>query len=125
MRVHVDDLPRIESTSTSSTASRPAISECFFFHLSKPARAARLSGEFATTMSGIFTRGFFAADFARDGATREASPFTLRKCGGQGASPRPAASSFSASFKQLLERAGSGVYVGVRIADLSRSAPAS
>ena len=38
-------------------------------------------------------RGFFARTCARDGATRGASPSILRKCGGHGASPRPAASS--------------------------------
>src|SRR5262249_17434478 len=76
---------------------KPAIWACLVFHLSKPASAAPLSEEFATTRSGIFARGFFTAVLARDGATRGASPSILRKCGGQGASPRPAASSFSAS----------------------------
>src|SRR3984957_3671758 len=98
MRVHVDDLPRIESTSTSSTASKLAISACLAFHRSRPASAAALSGEFATVISGIFTRDrfvvvFLAADFAREGITRAASPSILRKCGGQGASAIPAASS--------------------------------
>src|SRR5437899_5606871 len=97
MRVQVDDLPRIESTNTSSAASRAATSAYFAFHLSRPANAVALSGEFATTTNGIFTRDFFTLDFARDGATRGASPSILRKCGGQGASPRPAASSLSAS----------------------------
>src|ERR1700683_4895461 len=109
MRVHVDDFPRIESTSTSSKASRLAISACLVFHRSRPARAAALSREFATVIKGIFTRGFFnavflAADFAREGITRAASPSILRKCGGQGASAIPAASSLSAHsmhfFKQ-------------------------
>src|SRR5437868_3905258 len=67
MRVHVDDLPRIESTRISSTASSAATSACFFFHRSRPATAASLFGEFATTISGILDR-------ARDGATRGASP---------------------------------------------------
>ena len=40
MRVHVDDRPRMESTSTSSTARQFAISGCLFFHLSSPASAA-------------------------------------------------------------------------------------
>ena len=102
MRVHVDDLPRIESTSTSSTASKLAISACLAFHRSRPASAAALSGELATVINGIFTRGFFiagffAADFAREGVTRAASPSVLRKCGGHGASAIPAASSLSAS----------------------------
>jgi hypothetical protein len=44
-------------------------------------------------MRGIFVRGFLAADLARDGATRGASPSIFRKWGGQGASARPAASS--------------------------------
>src|SRR5438270_110559 len=70
MRVQVEDRPRIESTSTSSTASRSAMFACFFFHLSRPARAAALSGELATTIKGILTRDFLAADLAREGATR-------------------------------------------------------
>src|ERR1700722_3637591 len=74
-RVHVDERPRMESTSTSSTARRLAISVCLAFHRSRPANAAPLSGEFATVISGIFTRDFFVAvffvaDFARDGITR-------------------------------------------------------
>src|SRR3954469_9071999 len=106
MRVQVDDLPRMESTSTSSGASKAVTSGCWLFHLSSPASAAALSGEFATTISGIFTRCFFAtdltgadfaaadrADRAREGATLAPSPSILRKCGGQGASPIPAASS--------------------------------
>src|ERR1700730_4937591 len=107
MRVQVEDLPRMESTSTSSVERKPTISTCLLFHLSRPASAADLSGEFATTMSGIFTRGFFIADLARDGATRGASDSILRKCGGQGASPRPAASSLSASSSNLPSEPGS------------------
>src|SRR3984957_7408927 len=94
MRVQVEDAPRIESTNTSSTARRLAASGYFCFHRSSPASAASLLGEFATTNKGIFVRGAF---LARDGATRGASPSVLRKCGGQGASPSPAASSFAAS----------------------------
>ena len=116
MRVQVDDLPRMESTSTSSAARNPAASAYLLFHLSSPASAAFLSGEFAMTISGIFTRvlltiDFFVADLARDGATRAASPSILRKCGGQGASPRPAASSFAAISKSLSRepRAASGI----------------
>src|ERR1700728_243581 len=98
MRVHVNDVPRIESTNTSSTASSPATSAYLLFHLSRPASAASLSGELATTIKGIFVRGaFLPADLAREGATRGASPSILRKWGGHGASPRPAASSFAAS----------------------------
>ena len=95
---------------TCRASSRPAhrprravrpLRHVLLFHRSRPARAASLSGEFATTISGIFVRGFFAvassAELAREGATRGASPSILRKCGGQGASPRPAASSFAAS----------------------------
>jgi len=106
MRVHVDDRPRIESTSTSSTARRPAIVACFVLHLSRPARAAALSGEFATTMRGIFVRGFLTDDLAREGATRGASDSILRKCGGQGASPRPPASSLSASSSNFSSEPG-------------------
>ena len=124
MRVQVDERPRIESTSTSSTAScagglgMPRL----------PALEARerglLVGEFATTSSGIFARGGFfgAARFARDGATRGASPSILRKCGGHGASPRPAASSRAASSSSASSEPGGGVHAGVRIADRRRSA---
>src|SRR4051794_23088772 len=104
MRVQVEDLPRMESTSTSSGASNAAASAYFFFHRSSPANAVALLGEFATTITGILTRGFFVisltaadfpapdfADFARDGATLAPSPSIFRKCGGQGASPSPAA----------------------------------
>src|SRR5258708_29032542 len=108
MRVQVDDRPRMESTSTSSVARRAAIWEYLLFHLSSPASAAALSGEFAITISGIFTRGgFFADDLAREGATRGPSDSILRKCGGHGASPRPAASSLSASSSNLSSEPGS------------------
>src|ERR1700721_2466033 len=63
MRVHVDDLPRIESTSTSSTASRLAISVCLVFHRSRPAIAAALSREFATVIKGFLIGGFFSTAF--------------------------------------------------------------
>jgi hypothetical protein len=53
MRVHVDDLPRIESISTSSAARSAATSACLLFHLTSPASAASLLAEFATTTSGI------------------------------------------------------------------------
>ena len=111
MRVQVDDLPRMESISTSSTARSAATSGCLLFHLSRPARAASLSGEFATTRSGALVRGFlaaglFAPDLAREGATRGASPSILRKCGGQGASPRPAASSSAASSSSFSSEPG-------------------
>src|SRR4029077_10193277 len=99
MRGPGDDLPLMESTSTSSTARSPATSGYLLFHLSRPASAASLSGECATTTSGILVRcGLFGvfclADLAREGATRGDSPSILRKCGGQGASASPAASSF-------------------------------
>jgi hypothetical protein len=96
----------MESISTSSTARNPAISTCLLFHRSSPASAAALSGEFATTMSGIFTRNFFTDDLARDGATRDASSSILRKCGGHGASPRPSALSFSASSSNFSSEPG-------------------
>src|SRR5207253_4464290 len=105
MRVHVEDRPRIESTRTSSTANCFAASGFFFFQRSRPANALSLSGELATTINGIFVRAFGAAffvtvlfvaiffvavffvaalaPFAREGATRGASPSILRKCGGQ------------------------------------------
>ena len=86
MRVQVDDPPRIESTSTSSTARTLAAAGWRFFHFSRPAKAAFRSGEFATTISGIFVRGVLVvdlasdleADLAREGATRRGSPSILR-----------------------------------------------
>jgi hypothetical protein len=77
-RVQVDDRPRIASISTSSTASRPATSGCLAFQRSRPASAASLLGELATTRSGILARGRFALPLARDGATRGPSPSILR-----------------------------------------------
>ena len=57
IRVHVEDLPRILSTSTSSIAKCAAASVCLLFHRSRPARAACSLGEFAITSNGIFVRG--------------------------------------------------------------------
>src|SRR5579875_1324387 len=54
MRVQVEDRPRMESTRTSSMASRAAVSGCLCFHRSRPASAASFEGELATTISGIF-----------------------------------------------------------------------
>src|SRR5687768_11444637 len=70
IRVHVDERPRIESTSTSSTAKYFATFRCFCFHLSKPANAASLLGEFAITNNGIRCRAgfFFAATRAGESA---------------------------------------------------------
>ena len=98
MRVHVDDRPRIESTRTSSTARCDAALGYFAFHRSSPARAASFFGELATTIRGIFVRGFLSfvvvdfafapavfapfapfAPFAREGATRGASPSIFLK----------------------------------------------
>jgi len=97
MRVHVEDRPRMESTRMSSMARRPATWAYLRFHLSRPSRAASLLGELATTMSGILVR---------DGATRGASPSILRKCGGQGASASPAASSFAARSSRVWREPG-------------------
>src|SRR5688500_14544610 len=70
IRVHVDERPRIESTSTSSTAKYFATLRCLCFHLSKPANAASLLGEFAITNNGIRCRAgfFFAATRAGEAA---------------------------------------------------------
>src|SRR6266511_64873 len=112
MRVHVDDLPRMESISTSSTARSLFTSGYLLFHLSRPARAASLSGEFAITKSGALVRAlfslvFFTTERAREGATRGASPAILRKCGGQGASPRLTFSSCAASSSSRSSEPGS------------------
>src|ERR1700678_2783600 len=104
MRVQVEERPRIESINTSSTASNAAIEACFDFQRSSPASAASLSGELATTMSGILLRD---ADVAREGATRGPSPSILRKCGGHGASPSPADSSAAANSNNLSSDPGS------------------
>src|SRR5579862_139230 len=113
MRVQVEDLPLIESTKTSSTANKLATSGCSLFQRSSPASAAFLSGEFATTTSGILVRVVFVfgpTDFAREGATRGASPSILRKCGGHGASGSPAASSlFASSSKPSSDPAASSI----------------
>src|SRR2546421_10616462 len=106
MRVHVDDRPRIESISTSSAARRLAISGCLRFHLSKPAIASLLLGDFATTTNGILVRPFLAPDLAREGATRGASASILRKWGGHGASPSPAASSLAARSSNFSREPG-------------------
>ncbi len=116
MRVQVDERPRMESTSTSSTARCAAASGCFAFQRSRPGSAASLSGELATMMSGIFSAAFAAA-LARDGATRGASPSILRKCGGQGASPSPCRLVARRELEQLFERARRLVHASVRIAD--------
>ena len=68
-------------------------------------------------MSGIFTRGFFAADFARDGATREHFTFHLAKVWRPWRVAESRCFVSVREFQQLLERARSGVHVGVRIAD--------
>ena len=52
--VHVLYRPRIESTSTSSTARYLAALGCQCFHRSRPARAASVSDDFAMVRSGIF-----------------------------------------------------------------------
>ena len=69
-----------------------------------------LVGELATVTSGMRTRGARALAgpalvFARDGATRGASPSIFRKCGGQGASPRPDGLVARRQLEQRLERA--------------------
>src|SRR5215469_6573386 len=87
----------MESTRTSSGARNSITLACLAFQRSRPARAVLLSGELATTIKGILIRGCLGLDFAREGATLGASDSILRKCGGQGASPSPSASSRAAS----------------------------
>src|SRR5579875_1882962 len=120
IRVQVEDRPRIESTRTSSGASSAAAAGYLLFHRSSPASAASLLGEFATTISGIFVRGFFAADLAREGATRVPSPAILRKCGGHGASPSPAAASLAASSSNGSNEPGA-VDVPMRVTPFSET----
>ena len=130
MRVQVDDRPRMESTRTSSTPRSPAISGCRSFHLAKPSIADSLLGELAITSSGIlvrgawvadFCRGFLDADFARDGATRGASPVILLKWGGQGASARPSFSSLAASSSSRSSDARRSIHLAVRITALGKA----
>jgi hypothetical protein len=123
MRYQTYAEPRIRSTSTSSGASSAAAWGCCSFQRSSPASAAALSDDCAITMSGIvdcrrpffatgaaagstsspsaFVTFFFTAFFTAEvrdfgGCTRAGSPSILRKCGGQGASSMPSASSRAA-----------------------------
>jgi hypothetical protein len=89
------------------------------FQRSRPASAASLSGELATTTSGIFARGGGLSAFGR------ASPATARRAG-----PRPPSSEVRrprgvrqagrlvarGELEELLERAGRVVHALVRIA---------
>ena len=70
---------------------------CAFVSIFPVLRALRSYQENSPRRSTAFLlRGALAADLAREGATRGASESALRKCGGQGASFRPDASSFAA-----------------------------
>ena len=125
MRNQIVELPRMRSTRMSSTASRAAACGYLAFQRSRPSIAACSLGEWAIISSGILLARFpgtaFFADFwavgpsvdaavsagfraaglrALEGATRGPSPSALAKCGGHGASPRPAASSRAASSKR-------------------------
>ena len=71
MRVHVDERPRIESTSTSSTASSFATFGYFAFQRSSPSSAAFLSGEFAMTTSASPSQTA-SSDLLVDAGAREA-----------------------------------------------------
>ena len=118
MRVHVDERPRIESTNTSSMARCFAALACLLFQRSSPSSAACLSGELATTIRGIFVLGGF---LAFDGATRGASPSILRKCGGQGASAMPAASSAAANSSSLSSEPGNSSIFSCGLPCLAKS----
>jgi hypothetical protein len=75
MRVHVLELPRIASTSTSSTASSAAAFGWRFFHRSRPSSASALCSALAMVISGSFdTRRPVGLFFRFDGATRGGSP---------------------------------------------------
>ena len=114
MRVQVDDRPLMESTRTSSTARSAAASGYLFFHRSRPARAASLSGEFATVRSGIFARaGGLGA------RRRHARRFTLHlsKVRRPGRVRQARGFIFVCKFQQSLQRTGLGVHTCVRIAD--------
>ena len=101
MRVQVDERPRIESTSTSSTARSSRRSGCSAFQRSRPASAAFLR---RLALAMVMERASWAPGravlcsaglagrflrFARDGATRGGFARASWKCGGQGASPSP------------------------------------
>ena len=87
MRVHVDDRPRMQSTSTSSTASWPPPRDGAPSSARGP-RARALSGELATTTSGIFARGGrFAPPPLRRATARRAAP-RPPSCGSAAATAR-------------------------------------
>ena len=114
---------------TGRASSRPArrrrrggspTSACLLFHRSRPASAALLSGEFATTMSGILVRGVFAR-LARLGARRrDARRFALHlaKVRRPGRVAETRGFVLGRELEQFFERARRGVHVRVRIADL-------
>ena len=77
----------------------------------------------AASSSAAF--GFAMRALARDGATRGASPSILRKCGGHGASPSPAASSRAASSSSASSEPRRSSIAGVRIADRGEALAAS
>ena len=110
------DAPRPRDVAPSSARARRAPRPC--------------SASCATVMSGIFDRAASSAacrlrpPFARDGATRGASPSILRKCGGHGASPSPAASSRAASSSSASSEPGRLVHRARADRRARRSAPA-
>ena len=117
MRVHVDERPRIESTSTSSTARCAAASGCLAFHRSRPASAASLSGELATTTSGIFARGVFAALLRARRRDARRLPIHLAEVRRPGRIAETRRLVARRELEQPLERPGRLVHRCVRIAD--------
>ena len=122
MRVHVDERPRIESTSTSSTASSFAHFRILRLPPLEPRERRLLVGRIRNNdqrhAHALLRRRLLAPATARHAAPRLPSS---RKCGGHGASPKPAASSRVRQLEQLLERAGRCIHLGMRIANLSKT----
>ena len=96
------------STRTSAGSSSAATSGCLSFHRSSPASASSFFFARAISIIGMAVRrrpdgplslpgAAGETAFRFDGWTRGCSPACFSKCGGHGASGRPAASSLAAS----------------------------
>ena len=116
IRVQVEDLPRMESVSTSSTVRNLAASGFLLFHLSRPASAASLSGEFATHEWHPRPRLLGGGPGTRRGHARGFACH-LAKVGGPGRVPEAGGLVLCCELEQFFEGTGRGVHPGVRIAD--------
>ena len=122
MRVQVDDLPRMESISTSSAASSPATSACLLFHLSRPASAALFVGRIRHhhqrhLRPRLLRDGLRDRPCARRGNPRRFA-LHLAKVRRPGRVAEARGLVFCRELEQFFERTWRGVDVRVRIADL-------